>query len=248
VGAIVYDRRLLREAEPLRSVASTVGLALEHERLAAELRASARDLRASRARLAEAADDERRRIARDLHDGAQQRLVLLAIESERLARRADEPTAVRQAAAELRAGLDAALTDIRGLVQGIVPPLLAERGLGTAVEELAAQAPVPVTLELEPGDLEAPEHVQSTAYFVVSEALANVAKHAEATRAKVLVRRLDGVLEIEVADDGVGGADRARGSGLDGLADRVAAAGGTFVVEGAAGAGTSVRAELPCES
>jgi signal transduction histidine kinase len=248
VGAIVYDRRLLREAEPLRSVASTVGLALEHERLAAELRASARDLRASRARLAEAADDERRRIARDLHDGAQQRLVLLAIESERLARRADEPTAVRQAAAELRAGLDAALTDIRGLVQGIVPPLLAERGLGTAVEELAAQAPVPVTLELEPGDLEAPEHVQSTAYFVVSEALANVAKHAEATRAKVLVRRLDGVLKIEVADDGVGGADRARGSGLDGLADRVAAAGGTFVVEGAAGAGTSVRAELPCES
>jgi signal transduction histidine kinase len=172
--------------------------------------------------------------------------VLLAIESERLARRADEPAAVRQAAGELRAGLDAALTDIRGLVQGIVPPLLAERGLGTAVEELVAQAPLPVTLEVEPGDLEAPQHVQSAAYFVVSEALANVAKHAEATRATVQVRRRDGVLRIEVSDDGVGGADRARGSGLDGLADRVAAVGGTFVVEGTVGAGTSVRAELPC--
>ena len=248
VGAIVYDRRLLRETEPLRSVASTVGLALERERLAAELRAGARELRASRARLAEAADDERRRIARDLHDGAQQRLVLLAIESERLARRADEPAAVRQAAAELRAGLDAALTDIRGLVQGIVPPLLAERGLATAVEELAAQAPVPVTLTVERGELEAPEHVQSTAYFVVSEALANVAKHAGASRATVLVRRSDGVLRIEVSDDGVGGADRTRGSGLDGLADRVAALGGTFAVEGAPSAGTSVRAELPCGS
>jgi signal transduction histidine kinase len=248
VGAIVYDGALLRDAEPVRSVARMVSLALERERLAAELRASARELRASRARLAEAADDERRRIARDLHDGAQQRLVLLAIESERLARRANEPMVVRQAAGELRAGLDAALADIRGLVQGIVPPLLAERGLCTAVEELAAQAPLPVTLDLDAGELDAPEHVESTAYFVVTEALVNIAKHARATRATVSLRHHDGVLEIEVSDDGVGGADRARGSGIDGLADRVAAVGGKLALESEPGAGTRLHVELPCAS
>jgi signal transduction histidine kinase len=248
VGAIVYDGVLLRDAEPVRSVARMVGLALERERLAAELRASARELRASRARLAEAEDAERRRIARDLHDGAQQRLVLLAIESERLARRAEDPEAVRHAAGELRVGLDAALADIRGLVQGIVPPLLAERGLRTAVEELAAQAPLPVELDADAGELDAPEHVQSTGYFVVSEALTNVAKHAAATRVTVSLHRRNGVLRIEVADDGVGGADSARGTGIDGLADRVAAVGGTFAIESVPGAGTRVWTELPCGS
>ena len=248
VGAIVYDGALLRDAEPVRSVARMVGLVLERERLAAELRASAQELRASRARLAEATDTERRRIARDLHDGAQQRLVLLAIESEQLARRADQPALVRQAAGELRAGLDAALADIRGLVQGIVPPLLAERGLRTAVEELAAQAPLPVTLDLDGGGLDAPEHVQSTAYFVISEALVNVAKHARATHATVSLGRDNGVLRLEVSDDGIGGADGDRGSGIDGLADRVAAVGGTFAVESGPGAGTRLDAELPCES
>ena len=248
VGAIVFDRTLLGEAQPLRSVARMVGLALEHERLAAELRASARELRASRARLAEATDTERRRIARDLHDGAQQRLVLLAIESERIARRADQPEAVREAAGELRAGLDAALADIRGLVQGIVPPLLAERGLRTAVEELAAQAPLPVTLDVDESELDAPEHVESTAYFIVSEALVNVAKHARATHATVVLHRRDGVLRIEVSDDGAGGADPAHGGGIDGLADRAAAVGGTLAVESAPGAGTRLCAELPCGS
>jgi signal transduction histidine kinase len=248
VGAIVYDRVLLRGAEPVRSVARVAGLALEHERLAARLRAGARELRASRARLAEAADAERRRIARDLHDGAQQRLVLLAIESERLARAADDPRAVRRAAAALRAGLDAALTDVRHMVQGMVPPLLAERGLRAAAEELAAQAPIPVALEADDGEVQSSEHVQSTAYFVISEALANVAKHSRATRATVSLRRGDGSLRIEVVDDGVGGADRARGSGIDGLADRVGAAGGRLDVESPPGAGTRLYAELPCES
>jgi signal transduction histidine kinase len=246
VGAIIYDGVLLGDAEPVRSVARMVGLALDHERLAAELRASARELEASRARLAEAADTERRRIARDLHDGAQQRLVLLAIESDRLRRRADEPEAVRRGALELRHGLDAAVTDIRGLVQGIVPPLLAERGLRAAAEELAAQAPIPVTFDAGPGELEPPEHVQSAGYFVISEALVNVAKHAHATSATVSLQPSNGSLRIEIVDDGVGGADRARGSGIAGLADRVAAVGGTLSVESARGAGTRLSAELPC--
>ena len=247
VGAIVYDGVLLRDAEPVRSVARMVGLALERERLAAELRASARE-RTSRARLAEAEDAERRRIARDLHDGAQQRLVLLAIESEQLARRAEDPEAVRRAAGELHVGLDAALADIRGLVQGIVPPLLAERGLRTAVEELAAQAPLPVGLDADAGELDAPEHVQSTGYFVVSEALTNVAKHAGASPATVSLHCRDGVLRIEVADDGVGGADSSRGTGIDGLADRVAAVGGTFAIQSVPSAGTRVWTQLPCGS
>ena len=174
--------------------------------------------------------------------------MLLAIESERLARRADRPEAVRDAAGELRAGLDAALADIRGLVHGIVPPLLAERGLGIAVEELAAQAPLPVALDVDASELNAPEHVQSTAYFIVSEALANVSKHARATRATVSLRRQRDVLRIEVCDDGVGGADSDRGSGIDGLADRAAAVGGSLAVESAPGAGTRLYAELPCES
>jgi signal transduction histidine kinase len=247
VGAIVYDPVLLSGPEPVRSVARVVGLALDHERLAAELRASARELRASRARLAEAADAERRRIARDLHDGAQQRLVLLAIESDRLRRRADDPEAVRHAALELRNGLDAAVTDIRGLVQGIVPPLLAERGLRAAAEELAAQAPLPVVLQGDP-EFDAPEHVQSAGYFVISEALVNIAKHARASHATVSLERRNGALRIEVSDNGVGGADRTRGTGIDGLADRVAAVGGTLEIESNPGAGTRLWAELPCGS
>jgi signal transduction histidine kinase len=246
VGAIVYDGQLLRDAEPVRSVARMSGLALDRERLTAELRASARELEASRARLAEAADLERRRIARDLHDGAQQRLVLLAIESELLARRAEDPEAVRHGAGQLHAGLDAALDDLRAMIQGLVPPLLAERGLRAAAQELAAQAPIPVVLDTDADELDAPPHIQSTGYFVINEALVNVIKHAQATSATVSLQRHDGVLRIEVTDDGVGGADRTRGTGLAGLADRVAAAGGTLDLESTPGAGTRLRVELPC--
>jgi signal transduction histidine kinase len=245
VGAIVYDDGLLRDPEPVRSVAAVVGLALDHERLTAELRASARDLRLSRARLAEVADAERRRIARDLHDGAQQRLVLLAIESDRLRRCADQPDVVRRAALDLRQGLDDAVTDIRRMVQGIVPPLLAERGLRTAVEELAAQAPIPVTLDSDPSELEAPAHVESAGYFVISEGLVNVVKHAGATSATVSLLRGNGALRIEVADDGVGGADPSGGTGLRGLADRVSALNGRLDIVSPPKRGTRVRAEIP---
>src|SRR5919108_640507 len=237
---------LLRDAEPVRSVARMSGLALDHERLTAELRAGARELEASRARLAEAADVERRRIARDLHDGAQQRLVLLAIESELLARRAEDPEAVRRGAGLLHAGLDAALDDLRAMIQGLVPPLLAERGLRAAAQELAAQAPIPVAFDTDGDELDAPPHIQSTGYFVINEALVNVIKHAQATSATVSLRHHDGALRIEVADDGIGGADRTRGTGLAGLADRVAAAGGTLDLESTPGAGTRPCAELPC--
>jgi signal transduction histidine kinase len=171
--------------------------------------------------------------------------VLLAIDSDRLRRRADDPEAVREGALGLRHGLDAAVTDIRGLVQGIVPPLLAERGLRAAAEELAAQAPLPVALEGDPEELEAPEHIQSAGYFVISEALVNVVKHSRATRATVSLGRRNGALWIEVSDDGVGGADAASGSGLRGLADRIGALNGTLTVESPHGRGTRIRAEIP---
>jgi signal transduction histidine kinase len=248
VGAIAYDRALLRDAGPVRSVARIAGLALDHERLAAELRAHARALEASRARLTKLADAERRRIARDLHDGAQQRLVLLAVASERIARAADDPRTVRRIAAEMRAGSDAAISELRALVEGLVPPLLAERGLRAAAAELAASAPIPVAFEADPAEPHMPEHVESAGYFVISEALVNVAKHARATQATVSLHHYDGALRIEVADNGVGGIDRTRGTGLDGLADRVAAAGGRLDVISPPGLGTHITAELPCES
>jgi signal transduction histidine kinase len=244
VAAIVHDPALLDDRELVRTAGAAAALALENERLAAEVRARYDELRAASARLVAAGDAARRRIERDLHDGAQQRLVSLSV-TLNLARKHAEPgsrtaTLLDSAMAELTAGL----SELRELARGIHPAVLTERGLAAALQALAARAPLPVTIS---GGLEErlPPAVESAAYFVVMEALTNVAKYASASAADVTIERSDGHVVVGIADDGVGGADPAAGSGLAGLADRVAALGGRLVVESPKGGGTIVRAEMP---
>jgi signal transduction histidine kinase len=233
-------------AMALLPIAFLGGLLRSHvAHLDAELRERLEELRASRARLVAAGDAERRRLERDLHDGAQSRLVGLAVLLGHLRRRLDaDPEAVallEQAQAELSTGL----AELRELARGIHPAVLTERGLEPALRSLAARSPVPVTLEADAGE-RLPAPVEAAAYFVVSEALANVAKYAQASGATVRVHRDDGVAVVEVADDGVGGADVTRGSGLRGLADRVAALDGALAVDSPPGGGTRLHAEFPC--
>jgi signal transduction histidine kinase len=212
---------------------------------AALANADAREqLAASRARIVEAADAARRRIERDLHDGAQQRLVSLAL-SLRLLESALEPgSAASRALAGARAELDAALSELRELARGIHPSVLTDRGLEAALAALAGRSTVPVELALDRcGEL--PPAVQTTAYFVVAEALTNASKHARSERVEVRVGVGEGHAVVEVRDDGSGGVDPARGSGLSGLADRVSALGGTLEIDSRAGAGTTIRARLP---
>ena len=193
-------------------------------------------------RIVEAADEARRRIERDLHDGAQQRLVSLAL-SLRLLESRLEPAASQRLAA-IRAELDAALAELRELARGIHPSVLTDRGLEPALTALATRSTVPVELDLDScGEL--PMSVQTTAYFVVAEALTNASKHAHADGVDVRVAVDDGRATVEVRDDGSGGVDPAKGSGLTGLADRVSALGGTLEIDSPAGAGTTVRAQLP---
>jgi PAS domain S-box-containing protein len=206
------------------------------------------ELHASRARIVAAADDARRRLERDLHDGAQQHLVGLAM-TLRLARRkvAEDPTFVAELLDEAIGDLSTATAELRELARGLHPAVLSEGGLRPALVSLAKRAGVPVTVE------EAPEErldpmVEITAYFVVAEALTNVARYAEATEAFVSARRVGGVLVVEVRDNGRGGAGLGTGSGLRGLLDRASAIGGTLFVESPEGVGTLLRAELPCVS
>jgi signal transduction histidine kinase len=243
VAAIVHDRT--QDAETVRAAGAATALMLENQRLDAELRARLVELRASRARLVEAADGERRRIERDLHDGAQSRLVALAL-NLRLARMG--VTDGSDTAALLDGSIDElgqSLKELRDLARGIHPVVLSDRGLEPAVRALAARAPVPVDIVGHPtGRL--PAAVETAAYFVVSEALTNVSKYAHARQATVRVERVDGHLLVEITDDGVGGADAGDGSGLRGLADRVAALSGTLEVVSPPGHGTRLRAQLPC--
>jgi signal transduction histidine kinase len=206
------------------------------------------ELNASRARIVATADQTRRRIERDLHDGAQQRLVSLALRLRTAA--AAMPPELAEAHEELTvagAELDEVMDDLRELSRGIHPAILSEGGLGPALRTLARRSPVPVQLQLETqGRL--PERVEVTAYYVVSEALTNVAKHANASGVRVEVDADDGLVRLGVRDDGVGGADPDRGSGLVGLKDRVEATGGTLLVQSTPGQGTSLVVELPIDA
>ena len=246
IAALEHDPALAEQPELLESVGAAAALALENERLNAELRARLEDLRASRARIVEAAETERRRIERNLHDGAQQRLISIAMALALAERRLEEdPDAAKPILNEARDDLASALQELRELSHGIHPALLTERGLAAALGELPLRTPVPIALELSIGE-RLPVQVEATAYYVVSEAVANVTKYAHATAVRVRVDRVDGRAVVEVADDGIGGADRSRGSGLRGLADRVEALGGRFALVSPAGQGTVVRAEIPC--
>jgi signal transduction histidine kinase len=246
IAAIVYDGSLSGARDHVRAVGAAAALALENERLDAELRAKLAELRESRERMLRVGLEERRRLERNLHDGAQQRLVSLAL-SLRVARAKlhQDPSGAETLLAGAGEELDAALDELRELARGLHPALLGERGLRTALETLAQRAPVPVELASVPSE-RLPEAVELAAYYVVSEALTNVAKYAAASRATVSVERDNGRVVVAVADDGVGGADPDLGSGLRGLADRVAVLEGRLEVESKPGRGTTVKASIPC--
>jgi signal transduction histidine kinase len=247
VGALLHDPRLLDDPVLVHAVGEAARFALDNERLQAEVRAQLEEVRASRARIVDAADSERRRVERDLHDGAQQRLVTLSLAlglaREQATSNPDE--ALRASLAEAAEEAARALNELRELGRGLHPTILAEAGLGPALESLAERSTVPVTVAAAPNG-RLPETVEIGAYFVASEALANVTKHANASHVTLRARRNNRVLVVEIADDGCGGADPARGSGLTGLEDRVAALDGRLSVESPSGAGTRVVAELPC--
>jgi signal transduction histidine kinase len=248
LAALVHDPSLLDEPRLVEAAGAAARLAFENARLHAEVRAQLAKVTESRARIVAAADEERRRIERDLHDGAQQRLVALALELKNAQRRLGQAvdteldTLLASAADELQV----AVQELRDLAHGIHPPVLTQGGLAVALDALATRAPLPVTVEA-PLHRLAPD-VEGAAYFVASEALANVAKHARASRARIKARQTNGALVIEVEDDGVGGAEAARGTGLRGLADRVEAQGGRLAIESPPGGGTRVVGEIPCES
>jgi len=245
VAALVHDASLRDEPELVGAVTSAAGIALENERLQADLRARLGELRGSRARIVEAGDTERRRLERDLHDGAQQRLVSLSIVLRLLAGKLPADSAEARLLETARAELNAGLEELRGLAQGIHPAVLSDHGLAVALESLVARAPLQVALRMDFDERLAPP-VEVAAYYLVAEGLTNVAKYAHAQGASVRLARTNGDLSVEVADDGRGGADPAGGSGLRGLADRVEALGGRLRVTSPPGGGTRLRAEIPC--
>jgi signal transduction histidine kinase len=245
VAALIHDPVLEHNAELVRSVCAAAGLALENERLHAELRARLLELQASRARLVEATDVERRRIERDLHDGTQQRLVQIAMSLGLLDSKLPDDAAARLLVRETRQALASATAELRELTHGIIPPLLAEQGLVAALDDLCRRQPLLTRLEPDvAGRLS--ERVESAAYFTISEGLTNAAKHAHATELRVTVCERDGKLTLGVTDDGIGGAVTSTGSGLRGLADRVEALGGYLIVSSPPGRGTVLSAEIPC--
>ena len=246
---IAHDPSLRDDPGLISAAAAAVRLAVENERLQAEVRAQLDAVTASRARIVEAQDDERRRIERDLHDGAQQRLVSLQLSLQML-RRDLGPDADPGAVAELEAAsaeAAAAIADIRELARGVHPAILTESGLGAALGSLADRAPLPVVVTDEL-DRRLPGSVEATAYFVAAEALTNAIKHSGASRIDLRTWLADDQLHLDVSDDGRGGADTMNGTGLTGIQDRVAALGGTVRLESRDGQGTRLEVALPCAS
>jgi signal transduction histidine kinase len=249
LAAIVHDPSLLNEPKLVRAAGAAARLALENAQLQADMRAQLTQVQESRVRIVAAADEERKRIERDLHDGAQQRLAALALQLRTAQRRLDTSEADPTVEALLESAvleLQAANEELRELVRGVYPAILTEEGLAAALESLALRNPFPIDLDVLEGRL--PPRVEATAYFVTCEGLANVTKHARATKATVSIARRNGELAVEIADDGVGGARPLEHSGLSGLADRVEALGGTLHLDSPTGGGTRLFAEIPCES
>jgi signal transduction histidine kinase len=246
LAAIIHDAALLDDPGLVASVATAVRLTVENERLQAEVEAQLEEVRASRARIVAAGDAERKRLERDLHDGAQQRLValMLALRIAQGSLESSEGPGLRLTLAQASAEAKAALSELRDLAQGIHPQILSEAGLETAVESLADRAQVPVTVEIGSRERYVPA-VESAAYFVVAEALTNVTKYAVASHVLVRAAWRDGILTLEVSDDGIGGADPSAGSGLRGLVDRLAVIDGTLEVVSPTGGGTRLLAQIP---
>jgi len=248
VAALVYDSSLVHEGQLLDTAAAAVNMALENARLQVQLRAQLEEVRQSRVRLVEAADSERQRVERDLHDGAQQQLVTLLLSMQTA-----KNEALRQGDRRVAELIDAnisslreALDELRELARGIHPTILSQAGLMPAIQSLADRSPIPVDVKGELGDTRLAPPIEAALYFVVAEAITNAVKHSKGKRMWVQVGRNLGLATIEISDDGVGGADVSRGSGLLGLTDRVAAVGGRLVVKSDAGRGTTINAEVPC--
>jgi len=248
LAVLVHDPSLLDEPKLVEAVSAAARLALQNARLHAEVSAQLEKVKESRTRIVAAADEERRRIERDIHDGAQQRLVALALELRSAQRRLgdDLDSELEGLLSSAADELQIAVEELRELAHGIHPGVLVQGGLAAALESLAGRSPIPVSVDAT-HERFAPD-VEGTAYFVASEALANVAKHAGASKAAIRATHAGALLVVEISDDGVGGAAAQNGSGLRGLADRVEALGGRLRVESPAGAGTRVIGEIPCAS
>jgi signal transduction histidine kinase len=245
VAALLHDPSLAEEPALLDAVTAAAAIALENGRLQAELKARLEELRGSRTRVLEAGQRERQRLERNLHDGAQQRLIALSLDLGVLEHRLAGDPQARAALSQAKQELALSLDELRDVARGLHPAVLSGHGLAVALESVTARAPVPVRLTVRlDGRLADP--VEVAAYYVVCESLANVGKHARATTSTVEVERVGDTLVVEVVDDGVGGADTERGTGLRGLADRVEALGGRLRVWTPVGEGTRVRAEIPC--
>lgn len=240
VGAIVYDARMIADAQFVEQAGRVAAIAIDRQRLIAELRRS-------RVRLLQESDSERHRIARDLHDGLQAQLVLLALQAQQLAQ-ARDLTGLRADSTRLRESIDEAASELRRLVLGIMPASLEGGGLVVAIEDLVDRMPLPTRLEMSIGDASLTAIIQRTVYFVVAEGLSNVVKHSSAHSCIVRIERTRGILAVEVADDGIGDARLEKGTGLRGIADRVDVSGGVLSLVSPPGGGTTMRAELPCES
>jgi signal transduction histidine kinase len=242
---LAYDAALDLDPALVRSAAAIARLVMENERMRDELATRLAEVRASRARIVAAGDAERRRIERNLHDGAQQRLAGLAVTLGRIKVRSGTAE-LTELADEAATGLRDAMAELRELAGGIHPVILTEAGLGAALRSLAESAAVPVTVDAPGGRL--PTAVEQAMYFVAAEALANAVKHAGASAVRVSVQVADGLLKLDVHDDGVGGAGlEGGGTGLRGLADRVAALDGTLHIDSPAGQGTALSVELPVQ-
>jgi signal transduction histidine kinase len=253
-GATFVQVRLARQMIGPWLANQEVAQARQDARLAQAVAAAAQQradhLAKTRAQAVEAADDERRRIERDLHDGAQQRLVALGVELGVARRQAKDLDSAKAALEHAHREVKETVTELRDLVRGIHPAVLTDRGLDAALWAIAARHPVPVVVDVpDPAAVrQAGASTQAAAYFVATEALTNSAKHAQATRARVAVTVTDGVLHLEVADDGRGGAQLTPGGGLEGLRSRVLAVDGTFELDSPAGGGTRLIVEVPCAS
>jgi signal transduction histidine kinase len=246
VAAIVHDAALLDEPGLVRAAGAAAALALENERLEAELKARVAELQVSRAKVIEVGMAERRALERNLHDGAQQRLVALSLQlGLAKTKLRTDPDVAERILDGARGELASALEELRELARGIHPAILTDRGLSAALEALAGRAPVPVEVQAVP-EGRMPMPVEAVAYFVVSESLTNMAKYADAEYATVRVLRENGYAVVEIEDNGIGGADPSAGSGLRGLADRLAALDGRLEVDSPPGVGTTVRARIPC--
>jgi len=245
LAALVHDPSLNDEPELVDAISAAAGIALENGRLHAELNARLEELQGSRERVIEVGQKERKRLERNLHDGAQQRLIALSLELGLLAGELEGDPGARARVEQARREIGVSLEELRHVARGLHPAVLSGHGLRVALESQVATSAVPAELSVAvQGRLAEP--IEVAAFYVVSESLANVAKHARASSATVDVAQSNGELVVEVVDDGIGGADSERGSGLRGLADRVEALGGRLRVWTPAGGGTRVRAELPC--